>query len=263
MSHQNDNELMHGLEANQTLFVPGLPDEDLAPIRPNLHELITNHAAQPSTTRTIITHAAVVRDSRQCISCGEVLQTKTALDRHGSYLHQPFACTCGQRFARSDNLSRHLKAENGEPDHHCPLCSKRRGQSAFYRADHLRQHLVEYHKCDPDEVVLDVAPSRRRSGFTFVPPCPALDCTHYRGHDFFLLPEEVQEQTRPFAKNADYHKHMRSVHNLSHFPCLVPGCDRIGAKGYFRENDLVRYHQSKHADTPLQVQTQISPDFYV
>lgn len=51
---------------------------------------------------------------------------------------RPFPCTwanCEKKFARSDELARHLRTHTGEKRFQCPLCAKR-----FMRSDHLIKH---------------------------------------------------------------------------------------------------------------------------
>lgn len=57
-----------------------------------------------------------------------------------------------------------------------------------------------------------------------------------------------QEALKPFAKQADFTKHMRIAHNETPFPCPVLGCDRVGAKGFVLEKALVTHHRNNHAD---------------
>jgi hypothetical protein len=43
---------------------------------------------------------------------------------------------------------------------------------------------------------------------------------------------------------------MREEHNECAFPCDVPGCSRIGRRGYFREKDLLNHRRQEHPDAP-------------
>lgn len=179
-------------------------------------------------------HFARPTHGHQCIECTQSFSTKTALDLHGSQLgHSPYACTCSGRFSRSDVLARHVKSkEVGQPQYPCHFCNRHQGETAFRRRDHLTQHLVQYHKHDPASNIQ--APP---SGFASVPTCPHLEC----------FPSQWS-----FTTNAGYYRHMRSVHKETPFECTVPNCDRVGAKGYFREKDLSNHCRSKHADARLQ-----------
>ncbi|KAK7425944.1 hypothetical protein QQZ08_007526 [Neonectria magnoliae] len=154
--------------------------------------------------------------------------------------------------AWSDTLSRHLTTQNGEPRHHCPLPCDKKGWAVFHRLGHLKQHFVGYHKCNAEEVLRSSIPVHPQSDFTVFPVCYFQGCPVSRNISFHALPQEVQEQTKPFATNAEYYKHMRTAHNWSDYPCSVPGCDRIGANGYFRKKDLVRHHRLEHSSEIFQ-----------
>jgi len=43
-----------------------------------------------------------------------------------------------------------------------------------------------------------------------------------------------------------YTAHMRKVHDESHFPFMVLGCNRIGGKGVFRKKDFLKHMASIH-----------------
>ncbi|KAH6957754.1 hypothetical protein BKA56DRAFT_680652 [Ilyonectria sp. MPI-CAGE-AT-0026] len=228
--------------ANMLLMDFGYPeDQELnlnvaGPAEPELPrvEPIASDARLVAPTLENLAHFARPTLGNQCIECTQSFSTKTALDLHGSQLgHSPFACTCGGRFSRSDVLARHLKSkEVGQPRYPCPFCNRHQGETAFRRRDHLTQHLVQYHKHDPASNIQ--APL---TGSASVPTCPHLEC----------FPSQWS-----FTTNASYYRHMRSVHNETPFECTVPNCDRVGAKGYFREKDLYNHCRSKHADARLQ-----------
>ncbi|KAH8663291.1 hypothetical protein BGZ61DRAFT_522982 [Ilyonectria robusta] len=211
--------------ANMLLMDFGYPEDQ---------ELNLNVAGPAEPVASARQHLARPILGHQCIECKESFSTKTALDLHGSQLgHSPFACTCGGRFSRSDVLARHVKSkEVGQPQYPCHFCNRHQGEAAFRRRDHLTQHLVQYHKHDLASNIQ--APP---SGFASVPTCPHLEC----------FPSQWS-----FTTNAGYYRHMRSVHQETPFECTVPNCDRVGAKGYFREKDLSNHCRSKHADTELQ-----------
>lgn len=197
-----------------------------------------------STPASIPEHAAVITEAGHvCIECGSVKKTKSDLDFHGTtQRHSPFACTCGRRFSRSDVLTRHLKTKNNtQPQHPCPYCKRHRGKSAFHRRDHLKQHIVEYHKFDNEE-------SPKDPWMPFVGVCVEPTCPDYEDISFYCLGYPEQRKKNPFLKHSEYNKHMRDVHSITPFPCAASGCDRVGAKGYLREKDLVKHHRSMHPD---------------
>ncbi|KAL6489917.1 hypothetical protein MHYP_G00002620 [Metynnis hypsauchen] len=69
---------------------------------------------------------------------------------------RPFPCTwvgCEKKFARSDELARHLRTHTGEKRFQCPLCDKR-----FMRSDHLIKHARRHPDFQPSMI------SRKGSG---------------------------------------------------------------------------------------------------
>jgi hypothetical protein len=42
---------------------------------------------------------------------------------------------------------------------------------------------------------------------------------------------------------------MRDEHNESKFPCEIPGCERVGRKGYSRQKDLKKHREDMHPDS--------------
>ncbi|KAH6990399.1 hypothetical protein BKA56DRAFT_206117 [Ilyonectria sp. MPI-CAGE-AT-0026] len=214
----------------------------LVPPRPSA----SSHSAPASVPE----HAAVMTEAGHvCIECGSVMTSKSNLDFHGTDEgHSPFACTCGRRFSRSDVLTRHLKTKNNtQPQHPCPYCKRHRGKSAFHRRDHLKQHIVEYHKFDNEETIPCIKPSNI-SWYPFIGACAEPTCPDYRDISFYCLSDSEQKKTQPFPKLSEYNKHMRDVHSIAPFPCAASGCDRVGAKGYLREKDLINHHRSMHPD---------------
>lgn len=167
----------------------------------------------------------------QCIQCGEIFPSKTALNIHGTQSKdQAFACSCGVRFSRSDVLDRHLRTQNSEDGlYPCPYCSRHEGRGAFKRQDHLGQHLRVYHKHDK---VDSHGVERFGAGANRGHAC--LDDECFPEGEFF------------FVSKADYNKHIRQMHTDRLFGCSVAGCDRVGAKGYFRKQDLDKHLRLKH-----------------
>uniref|UniRef100_A0A672L6S4 C2H2-type domain-containing protein n=1 Tax=Sinocyclocheilus grahami TaxID=75366 RepID=A0A672L6S4_SINGR len=63
---------------------------------------------------------------------------------------RPFPCTwpdCEKKFARSDELARHLRTHTGEKRFLCPLCDKR-----FMRSDHLIKHARRHPSFHPSMI---------------------------------------------------------------------------------------------------------------
>ncbi|KAI5460957.1 hypothetical protein BGZ63DRAFT_425418 [Mariannaea sp. PMI_226] len=194
--------------------------------------LLSGNLSEPGEPARHI--SAINPSGYQCmhIECGEILQSKTALDLHGrSMHHQPFACSCGIRFSRSDVLERHVRTQNSDHGAYpCPYCSHHSGQAAFKRQDHLTQHLKGYHKHDNVESHHGISRvgTEGNNGFA----CYDDECfTH--GEFFFVC-------------KADYNKHIRQMHADRLFSCSVVGCDRTGGKGYLRKQDLDKHLRLKH-----------------
>ncbi|KAI1152973.1 hypothetical protein F4825DRAFT_416896 [Nemania diffusa] len=188
-----------------------------------------------------------------CAECNEIFSSAEQLREHAKgRKHSPYVCSCGVNFARNDVLRRHIASylkENAK--YPCTFCRRHRGKQAFRRKDHLVQHLQGYHKMDPEEITDALPPSNRAKGKSFyIPTCPHVGCEAYRDFAFNFLPSFEQLDQRPFGKQSDYYKHMRDVHKESTFPCRVAHCDRVGAKGYMREKDLMKHITAKHPEAP-------------
>jgi hypothetical protein len=110
----------------------------------------------------------------------------------------------------------------------------------------LKQHIRNYHHLEMDEAITG-AESRLKYSF---PVCSHADCPHYRDEVFKGLPRKMQAKLKPFVSQSAYTKHMREEHNECVFPCDVPGCNRIGRRGYFREKDLLNHRRQEHPDAP-------------
>ena len=172
----------------------------------------------------------------ECSECGAAFSSGNKLSEHSEETgHAAFICEqldCDSAFSRYDTYERHLKIhEDNVKRYACPHCKKHRGVNGFKRKDHLTQHLRNYHHIGEDEVASDFL--RKKS-------CPHHDCPEWR-------PANLWPKNEAFQKISDYTKHMKKVHDESPFPCPVPGCDRIGGKGYFRRRDLFRHQKKEHS----------------
>ncbi|KAI0857756.1 hypothetical protein F4860DRAFT_336268 [Xylaria cubensis] len=185
-----------------------------------------------------------------CAECHEAFGSNSELVDHARYnKHSPYACSCGDKFARRDVLVRHLKGFTKESaKYQCTFCKRHRGKQAFRRRDHLVQHLRGYHKMEQDEIN-KVSRGREVRNLQIL-ICPYADCEAYRDDTFKALPWAKQHERRPFQKQSEYNKHMRDVHKESAFSCSVAGCDRVGVKGYMREKDLMKHLADKHPEAP-------------
>ncbi|KAK5636508.1 hypothetical protein RRF57_012220 [Xylaria bambusicola] len=198
-----------------------------------------------------------------CAECNETFEDETSLIKHGKYRkHSPYACSCGVKFARADVLSRHIKGFLKESaQYQCPFCKRHRGKQAFRRRDHLVQHLRGYHKMDSEEIN-NFLPSDSKRPSRQLLSCPYNDCAAYRDDAFRAMPWKEQFEGRPFQKQSEYNEHMRKVHEDSAFSCPVDGCDRVGAKGYMREKDLIKHHADKHPDATSYTYVPSKPSKY-
>ncbi|CAG8957837.1 hypothetical protein HYFRA_00000177 [Hymenoscyphus fraxineus] len=177
-----------------------------------------------------------------CIQCGESSFSKADLLRHAKkQQHQPYACECGASFSRLDVLNRHLeKFSDEEPKYPCKYCKLHRGPEGFRRHDHLLQHMRNYHNHDIE--------SKNLLKYSF-PVCSYPECPEYRDESFTKMSRKEQDQNKPFSSRSAYTKHMREAHNETPYPCDVPGCLRVGRKGYFREKDLIKHRKDEHPES--------------
>ena len=183
-----------------------------------------------------------------CVECEETFSSKANLLRHAKEAqHQPYGCECGSLFSRLDVLNRHLESFSSEdPKYPCTYCKLHRGSNGFRRLDHLKQHIRNYHHLEMDDERTG-AESRLKYAF---PVCSHHGCPQYRDKAFQQLPRKSQAENKPFNSQSAYTKHMRDEHNECIFPCDVPGCSRIGRRGYFREKDLLNHRRQEHPDAP-------------
>lgn len=157
---------------------------------------------------------------------------------------------CDSTFTRLDVMNRHYLIHAADTKRYpCPHCKKYKGKYGFKRKDHLTQHLRGYHHIGVDDVK-----SEGRS-------CPRRDCPEYRGdvrtdgsrkYVWDLSASRIVLSVLPddhaFAKSSEWAKHMRTVHNETLFPCPVSGCNRVGAKGWFRGRDMVKHIEKTHPE---------------
>ncbi|CAG8971727.1 hypothetical protein HYALB_00007207 [Hymenoscyphus albidus] len=174
-----------------------------------------------------------------CIQCGGSSSSKADLLRHAKeQQHQPYACECGASFSRLDVPNRHLdKFSDEEPKYPCKYCKRHRGPEGFRRHDHLLQHMRNYHHHDIE--------SKNILKYSF-PVCSYPECPEYRDDSFTKMSRKEQDQNKPSSSRSAYTKHMRDAHNETPYPCDIPGCLRVGRKGYFREKDLIKHRKDEH-----------------
>jgi hypothetical protein len=194
---------------------------------------------------------ALTSTLNDCVECEETFPTKANLLRHAKETqHQPYGCECGSLFSRLDVLNRHLESfSNEDPKYPCTYCKLHRGSNGFRRLDHLKQHIRNYHHLEMDD---ERTGAESRLKYTF-PVCSHYGCPQYRDMAFLQLPRKSQAENKPFNSQSAYTKHMRDEHNECTFPCDVPGCSRIGRRGYFREKDLLNHRRQEHPDAPKYV----------
>ncbi|KAK8039374.1 hypothetical protein PG993_007785 [Apiospora rasikravindrae] len=186
-----------------------------------------------------------------CAECGQAFSTRAKQQSHGdNSQHSPFLCACGATFSRVDVLHRHMDSyANDVPKFPCKFCKFHRGKHGFRRRDHLVQHLRGYHKFD-EEDISEACPSARRTKQRQFATCPHRGCDLFRDESFHNLRWVEQESQRPFATQGAFTKHMKEIHQQTPFPRDVEDCDKVGAKGYVREKDLMKHRTSKHPDVP-------------
>ncbi|KAK6863738.1 hypothetical protein PG995_000266 [Apiospora arundinis] len=163
---------------------------------------------------------------------------------HWVVSEDPFKCECGQECAKLDTLQRHIRRfQPSTRDFVCrePDCAK-----AFQRKDHLVQHLRHGHRYSDAEVQARFP--ARKVIVNDKPICHFTSCPYYRDAGFRDQPLAWQEENKPFAKQADYTKHMRDVHEWSPYPCDVPSCDKKDKKGYFNQKALLKHRQEQHPE---------------
>ncbi|XP_057315107.1 transcription factor Ouib-like [Hydractinia symbiolongicarpus] len=89
-------------------------------------------------------HIQRKRDVIVCHLCGEEFDMVAAVRRHYSDNHpgaKPFACdSCGKRFDRKENLSRHVRIHTGDRRYICNYCGK-----GYTDPSGLKKHVISKH----------------------------------------------------------------------------------------------------------------------
>ncbi|KAK2033413.1 hypothetical protein LX32DRAFT_87862 [Colletotrichum zoysiae] len=219
---------------------------------PGFKEDFTREDAQDAHQRTphLQGHGRVqLEHPLACAECMLKFRNNAKLQEHANEAqHSPFACVCGRTFARLDVLNRHVECLGSDlPKFPCRFCKRHRGKDGFRRRDHLLQHIRGYHKFETEGNIDDILPSRQGKHLT-PPVCFYPGCPKYRDDSFAKLGPEERKQTKPFASQSDYTRHMKTAHNFTPFPCTVSGCNKTGSKGYVREKDLVNHRKKEHRD---------------
>ncbi|KAI1173448.1 hypothetical protein F4777DRAFT_580919 [Nemania sp. FL0916] len=132
------------------------------------------------------------------------------------------------------------------PLHPCTECAVRSGSNGFSRLDNLKQHLRSMHGFR-DEDLAARFPTRQTPKLT-IAVCHVVGCEYSRVPEFVEWSIDVQHDNRPFAKQADYTKHMKLAHDYSPYPCTTTGCDKVGRNGYFSITALEKHRQDKHSE---------------
>ena len=159
-----------------------------------------------------------------CSQCNQHFSRVAEMEDHAREAkHKPFACSqCSRLFSRQDALTRHRGIHKSQKRYPCEHCEKYRGQDAFKRRDHLRQHLRKKHR---------VHPNSEFPRYCRYEMCSSSAC---RGN------------FDGFRSRREYSRHMRDSHGEEKHDCEVDGCDRVGRKGFARLSDLDRHRKSVH-----------------
>ncbi|KAK8094695.1 hypothetical protein PG997_001380 [Apiospora hydei] len=133
------------------------------------------------------------------------------------------------------------------PKFPCKFCKFHHGKHGFRRRDHLVQHLRGYHKFD-DEEVREACPATKKLRILQLPTCPHRGCEFFRDDSFHKLKLSEQMSQKPFSTQSALSKHLKEIHKQTPFPCDVEDCEKVGAKGYIREKDLMKHRTAKHPE---------------
>jgi hypothetical protein len=185
-------------------------------------------AASSSHTNTQLDSAS------SCLDCNQTFTNKVALNIHSKQTqHSPYHCTCKMKFSRLDTLQRHIHTFQPITTYKCPYCSNYDEDNEFTRKDHLRQHIVGFHRIQSvksDTTSVFKRPKKRRA-FS----CTHEDCIYGSGQPGYILQSQ-----------AELTKHLRQSHNESRFSCGEPGCGKVGGQGFSRMRDLSNHRKVHH-----------------
>jgi hypothetical protein len=179
--------------------------------------------------------------------------SKANLLRHATeFQHRPYACECGGQYSRLDVPNRHLNTfAIYEPKFPCTFCRLHRGPDGFRRADHLAQHLTNYHNHESERKV-------RSSWYNF-PVCPHPNCPQHRDESFTKLLLRMQQGRNPFPFNL----RLPSICGMSttnpNFLVMYLDVSVLGEKGYSRQKDLKKHREDTHPNSAPYVITRQSP----
>lgn len=181
-----------------------------------------------------------------CLECNQSFRSTTELGLHArESQHAAFKCKCGTTFQGMYELKRHKnRHQPGTPAYPCLYCSRHRGEKGFRRKDHLHQHVRKYHHITSGNSEDEYHHKKKPSLV-----CPYPHCAHLndRRPGSSSASDMSNSKGRPtFTTRKHLIQHMRTVHNKSPFECKVEDCDRVGARGYVREGDLLNHYAKAH-----------------
>lgn len=224
--------------ASASFQLSGLVEESIPPEPPPF--VFSPHSLTANDCGTIESSCSPRSGlSHECATCGACFSNYAALDRHArdfGSLHFIYVCThtgCASRYNRRDTFLRHLGTHTNTPRFPCPHCHKHDGEKAFIRRDHLRQHIRCFH---------NISLAAMNADFAF---CPHPSC------EFSSFYASNHLGRRAFESRKEYTRHMRNEHGESTYQCDVPGCERMGRKGYARRSDLKKHKRMKHFITNI------------
>ncbi|KAI0799548.1 hypothetical protein GGR55DRAFT_478174 [Xylaria sp. FL0064] len=106
-----------------------------------------------------------------CITCHVRCPNDPALHKHGkTKAHPSCGCVCGTTFSDAKTLERHILSKNRVLKFSCPWCKRGETPTAFARADHLYQHLRNFHRIPTGRIPAEFSNTMPQF------PCQILDC---------------------------------------------------------------------------------------